>query len=248
MWRAKPSTKSYWLRCASSAITTMLRRSERTGCRSPFSSGKNFWIVVNTTPPEATASLARRSVRSAAWTGGWRSRSRQRAKVPKSWSSRSLRSVSTTMGGLGQAGRGVVAASDRAPGLEPLSAGAERADAGLHAVRDDQRDVGREERGNLRLVGLELLEGGPDRGVLVGRVLQLDHRQRQTVHEEDDVRAAGVLPLGDGELVDRQPVVVVWLVEVDRPRLRTGDRAIIAAVLDCDAIGEHPGQGAIAVD
>ena len=54
MWRAKPSMKSYWLRCASSAITTMLRRSESVGCRSPFSSGKNFWMVVKTTPPAAT--------------------------------------------------------------------------------------------------------------------------------------------------------------------------------------------------
>ena len=31
MWRAKPSMKSYWLRCASSAITTMFRRSESSG-------------------------------------------------------------------------------------------------------------------------------------------------------------------------------------------------------------------------
>ena len=105
--------KSYWLRCASSAMTTMLRRSESTGCRSPFSSGKNFWIVVKTTPPEATASFARRSARSAACTGGWRSRSRQRAKVPKSWSSRSLRSVSTTIVGFAIAG-----CEDHAPGVE----------------------------------------------------------------------------------------------------------------------------------
>ena len=69
MCRAKPSMKSYWLRCASSAMTTMLRRSDSTGWRSPFSSGKNFWIVVNTTPPEATLSFSRRSARSAAWTG-----------------------------------------------------------------------------------------------------------------------------------------------------------------------------------
>ena len=54
MCRAKPSMKSYWLRCASSAITTMLRRSESIGCRSPLSSGKNFWMVVKTTPPAAT--------------------------------------------------------------------------------------------------------------------------------------------------------------------------------------------------
>ena len=44
--------------------------------------------------------LVRRSARLAACTGGWRSRSWQRAKLPKSWSSRSLRSVSTTKVGL----------------------------------------------------------------------------------------------------------------------------------------------------
>ena len=38
-------------------------------------------MVVNTTPPASTASLARRSARLAACTGGWRSRSWQRAKV-----------------------------------------------------------------------------------------------------------------------------------------------------------------------
>ena len=31
IWRAKPSMKSYWLRWASSAITTIFRRSESSG-------------------------------------------------------------------------------------------------------------------------------------------------------------------------------------------------------------------------
>ena len=96
--------KSYWLRCASSAITTMFRRRDNSGCRSPFSSGKNFWIVVNTTPPDSTASLARRSARLSACVGGCRNRSWQRENVPKSWSSRSLRSVSTTIVGFSIAG------------------------------------------------------------------------------------------------------------------------------------------------
>ena len=96
--------KSYWLRCASSAMTTMLRRSESVGCVSPWVSGKNFWIVVNTTPPAFTDSLARRSARLSACAGGWRSRSSQRENVPKSWSSRSLRSVSTTTVGFSIAG------------------------------------------------------------------------------------------------------------------------------------------------
>ena len=83
--------KSYWLRWASSAITTMLGRGESTGCASPFSSGKNFWMVVKTTPPDSTESLLRRSARLSACTGDWRSKSWQREKVLKSWSSKSLR-------------------------------------------------------------------------------------------------------------------------------------------------------------
>ena len=42
MCRAKPSMKSYWLRWASSAITTMFRRSDSNGCWSSPSVGKNF--------------------------------------------------------------------------------------------------------------------------------------------------------------------------------------------------------------
>ena len=89
---------------ASSAITTMLLRSDSTGKVSSSSPGMNFWIVVKTTPPDPTVSFARRSARSAAWTGSWRRRSRHRLNVPKSWSSRSLRSVSTTTVGFSIAG------------------------------------------------------------------------------------------------------------------------------------------------
>ena len=61
-------------------------------------------MVVKTTPPDSTESFARRSARFSAWMGGWRSRSAQREKVAKSWSSRSLRSVSTTTVGFAIAG------------------------------------------------------------------------------------------------------------------------------------------------
>ncbi len=66
--------------------------------------GENFWMVVKTTPPDSTESLRRKSARLSACTGDWRSRSWQREKVLKSWSSKSLRSVSTTMVGLPIAG------------------------------------------------------------------------------------------------------------------------------------------------
>ena len=67
-------------------------------------SGKNFWMVVKTTPPACHAQHVPQIARLSACTGGWRSRSWQREKVPKSWSSRSLRSVSTTMVGFSIAG------------------------------------------------------------------------------------------------------------------------------------------------
>src|SRR2546426_1175284 len=39
----------------------MFRRSESTGWWSPFSSGKNFWIVVKTTPPASGPPRGRRA-------------------------------------------------------------------------------------------------------------------------------------------------------------------------------------------
>ena len=54
---------------------------EQPGAGARPCSGRNFWMVVKTTPPEATRSFARRSARLSAWTGGWRSSSWQRAKV-----------------------------------------------------------------------------------------------------------------------------------------------------------------------
>ena len=41
-----------------------------------------------------------------------------------------------------------------------------------------------------------------------------------------------MLVLGDGELVHREPVVVVWNIEIDHSRLRAGYGAIPAPMLD----------------
>jgi hypothetical protein len=67
------------------------------------SSGWNFWMVVNTTPPLATFNNSFRWSRSSACTGSCRNNCCTLAKVSKSWSSRSLRSVMTTMVGLSNA-------------------------------------------------------------------------------------------------------------------------------------------------
>jgi hypothetical protein len=84
-------------------MTTMFCRALSSGMRSPFS-GMNFWMVVKTTPPLATCSSSRRCSRPAACTGVWPRMSWQRWNWPKSWSSRSLRSVSTTSVGFCIAG------------------------------------------------------------------------------------------------------------------------------------------------
>ena len=147
----------------------------------------------------------------------------------------------------GRSGR-IVAAGNGAPRLEPFLAGAERADARLHAVGGDQHRIGIEQRRDLRLIGLQLVERRPDVGVLVGRVLQFDDGQRQPVDEQHHVRPAGVLAFGDGELIDGEPVVVLRVVEVDHARLRAGDRAVLAAVLDRDAVDQHAVHGAVTLD
>src|SRR5574337_1158404 len=116
---------------------------------------------------------------------------------------------------------GELLARYRAPRLEPLPPGGKRADAGLDAVRDHEQRVEREQRWQLGLIGLELFEGGPDGGVLVRGVLELKENERQTVDKEDHVRTScwGTLQraptLCDRKLVDREPVIRVWVLKVD---------------------------------
>ena len=103
-FRANPSMKSYWLRCASSAMTTMFCRGDNSGYSTPFSSGRNFCIVVKTTPPEATCNRLFRLSRLSACTGVCLNKAWQFENVPKSWSSRSFLSVITTSVGFSIAG------------------------------------------------------------------------------------------------------------------------------------------------
>ncbi len=147
---------------------------------------------------------------------------------------------------LRQARVGQRLARNRAPRLEPLLPGRQRADARFQSVRHDERGVEREQRRDLRLVGLKLLEGRRDGGVLVGGVLQLDDGERQSVHEQHDVRPPFVLVLDDGELVDGKPVVVVRVVEVERADLVAANTAVCVGVLHVEARDGHPMEVAVA--
>ena len=113
---------------------------------------------------------------------------------------------------------------------------------------DHEHGVWREQHRDLSLVGLKLLERRPDGRFLVGRVLELQHRQRKPVDEQHHVGAPRVLVLRHAELVDRQQVVLRGLVEVDHPRLRAADLAPRLAVLDRHTIDEQSMHGLIAMD
>ena len=134
----------------------------------------------------------------------------------------------------------------RPPRLHPLAPGGERPKARFHSIRHRQQLVEGEQRGDLRLVGLQLLEGRPDRRVLVRRVLQLEERQRQTVDERRHIRAACVAVLGDGELIDGKPVVVVRVVEVKDLRLRSRNAALGVSVLHRHPVHQQAVHRAVA--
>ena len=138
----------------------------------------------------------------------------------------------------GRSLRREIVAVDCAPGHEPLAVGGQRADARGDAVGDHQRRVGAEQRADLRLVGLELIERPVDGRVLVAGVLQFDHGERQAVDEDHDVGPSVRVVLDDRELVDREPVVGVGVVEVDQPRLLAAHGSIGTSHLDRHALDE----------
>ena len=104
------------------------------------------------------------------------------------------------------------------------------------------------QRRNLLLVGLDLVVSGGEPFVGVFRNLQLDDSERQSVDEHDDVRPAIVLAFNDGELVHRQPVVRVGIIEVDQPDVIARDASVITAILDRNTVAQHAMKRAIVAD
>ncbi len=125
-------------------------------------------------------------------------------------------------------------ALDRPPRLEPFASGGERAHARLEAVRGDEHRVEGEQVREFGLVGLGLVPGRPHRGLLIRRVLEFDQAQRKTVDEQHDIRPALVFALDDGELVDRQPIVVRWV-----PVVEDGDMWPRRDTVGCPVLDRH---------
>ena len=105
MCRAYPSMKSYWLPggLIGDDHDVAAFGEDRVGV-SPSPQERIFWMVVNTTPPDVHGKIVP-EVGSALCLGrSCLRRSLHLENVPKSWSSRSFRSVRTTIVGLFIAG------------------------------------------------------------------------------------------------------------------------------------------------
>jgi len=129
---------------------------------------------------------------------------------------------------------------DGLPGEEPFLVGGERTHAGIQSIGNDEQFVVVKEGGDLLLVGLQLVEGGPEGGVLVGGVLELDDGDGQPVDENDDIRAAVVVfGTDDGELVEDEPIVIFRIFKIDGMDGGGGILPEGEAVFDRDAVDEQ---------
>jgi hypothetical protein len=107
----------------------------------------------------------------------------------------------------------------RPPGHEAAAPAGDRSDAGQHAVRHRQQQVRHEQVRRGLHVAVELVDGDAEVGLGVGRILQLDDRDRQPVQEHRQVRADDLARCpGDAELAHHQQVVRRRIVEVDQAR------------------------------
>ena len=77
-------------------------------------------------------------------------------------------------------------------------------------------------------------------------VLQFDYAKGQAVDEQHDVRPSGIPVLRNSELVDRQPVVVGGVVEVDDLRLCPTSGATVSPVLYRYSLNEHSVESTVA--
>ena len=84
-------------------------------------------------------------------------------------------------------------------------------------------------------VGLELVEGISDPGVLISQVLEFEDCQGQAIQEDHHVRAAIILVLNHRELVYREPVVIVRVLEIKKLYLIVSN-TVVFAVLDVDSL------------
>ena len=131
-------------------------------------------------------------------------------------------------------------------GLNHSAPGGQRTEPRIPPIRNGEHRIVHRQRRHLGLVSLQLMERRPDRGVPVGRIRQLDNRQRHAVYEHHDVGPPRVPVLGHGELVDGRPGVGVRLIKVDGAHLDAAYRTVGGAVLHRHAVHQQAMEGAVA--
>ncbi|MNR36787.1 hypothetical protein D3C85_1547550 [compost metagenome] len=89
-----------------------------------------------------------------------------------------------------------------------------------------------EQRRNLLLVGLQLVESAQQMRPRAARCFQLDHTQRQAVNEHHHIGPPLVLAVDHNELAHRQPVVQFRMLKIDERDFASGQRAIMCVVFD----------------
>ena len=82
----------------------------------------------------------------------------------------------------------------------------------------------------------------------IGGVFQFHHHQRQTVDEQDDIRALGIVIFQHRKLVDGQEFVVLRVGKVDQPDLVGSALPLADAVFDVHAIGQQTVECLVVVD
>ncbi len=135
---------------------------------------------------------------------------------------------------------------NRPPRLEPFLACTQSADPALDTIRDHERAVVHEQRRNLLLIRLQLLPRRPDRRILIRRILELNHRQRQPIHKDHNIRPPIVLILHHRKLIHRQPVIALRILEVHHPDLRPRNGTVLPPILHRDTINKHAMKDVIA--
>ena len=86
----------------------------------------------------------------------------------------------------------VLLAFDDAPPLKPFPIRTQGSQPCLDAISDHQQQNERAQVGNVLLVSLDLVAPWPDVYLLIGWVLQFEHRQGQTVDVDHHIRTAVV--------------------------------------------------------
>ena len=116
----------------------------------------------------------------------------------------------------------------------------------MESVRGHERGVRAEEGRTLVLVGLELVEGPVEGGVVVAGVLQLDYGQRQAVDEQHHVGAPMVLD--NCVLVHWQTIVAGNIREVDQRCDISADAPVVAGDFDRPALEQVAVQTPVLLD